>query len=83
MHGFAGTSHIFGILPALAFTSRIDAVFYLLSFGVGTVAAMTIFASIIGYISKKHEVKGTLIIQRMLASFSTAAIFIGFYWILF
>jgi len=83
MHGFAGTSHIFGILPALAFTSRIDAVIYLLFFGIGTVAAMTVFASIIGYISKKLEVKGTIIIQRMLASFSAAAIFIGFYWILF
>ncbi len=83
MHGFAGTSHIFGILPALAFTSRIDGVFYLLFFGVGTLAAMTAFAAIIGYLSKYLEVKGTIIIQRMLASFSAAAIFIGFYWILF
>jgi sulfite exporter TauE/SafE len=83
MHGFAGTSHIFGILPALAFTSRIDAVFYLLFFGIGTIAAMTVFASLIGYFSKKLEVKGTIIIQRMLASFSAAAILIGFYWIIF
>ena len=83
MHGFAGTSHIFGILPALAFTSRIDAVSYLLFFGIGTVAAMTAFAGIIGYFSKKLEVKGTIIIQGMLASFSAAAIFLGFYRILF
>ena len=83
MHGFAGTSHIFGILPALAFTSRIDAVFYLLFFGIGTIAAMTAFATLIGYFSKKLELKGTIIIQRMLASFSAAAILIGFYWILF
>jgi sulfite exporter TauE/SafE len=83
MHGFAGTSHIFGILPALAFTSRIDAVFYLLFFGIGTIVAMTAFAAIIGYFSKKLEAKGTIIIQRMLATFSAAAIFVGFYWILF
>ena len=83
MHGFAGTSHIFGILPALAFTSRVDAVFYLLFFGIGTVAAMTTFAAIIGYFSKKLEINGTIIIKRMLASFSAAAILIGFYWILF
>ena len=82
MHGFAGTSHIFGILPALAFTSRIDAVSYLLSFGVGTIAAMTLFAAIIGYLSNKLEGKGTIILQRMLTSFSAAAIFIGIYWIL-
>ena len=83
LHGFAGTSHIFGILPALAFTSGVDAVLYLLFFGIGTVTAMTAFASIIGYFSKKLEVKGTVIIQSMLASFSAAAILIGFYWILF
>jgi len=82
MHGFAGTSHIFGILPALAFTSRVDAVLYLLFFGVGTIASMTAFAAIIGYFSNKLERKGAIIIQRMLASFSAAAIFIGFYWIL-
>jgi sulfite exporter TauE/SafE len=82
MHGFAGTSHIFGILPALAFTSRIDAVFYLLFFGAGTIAAMTVFAAMIGYLSNKLEGKGTIIIQRMLSGFSVAAIFIGIYWIL-
>jgi sulfite exporter TauE/SafE len=83
MHGFAGTSHIFGIVPALAFTSRIDAVFYLLFFGIGTVTAMTAFAFIIGYFSKRLELKGTVMIQSMLAGFSAAAILIGFYWILF
>lgn len=81
LHGFAGTSHIFGVLPALAFTSRTDALFYLMFFGIGTIAAMTAFAAIIGFFSK--QVNGTIIFQRMLASFSAAAIFIGFYWILF
>lgn len=82
MHGFAGTSHIFGILPALAFTSRTDAVFYLLFFGTGTISAMTAYAAVIGYLSDKLEGRGTIIIQRMLGGFCAAAIFIGFYWIL-
>jgi sulfite exporter TauE/SafE len=82
MHGFAGTSHILGILPALAFPSMIDAVLYLSFFGIGTIAAMTAYAAIIGYLSNKLEGRGPVIFQRMLAGFSAAAIFIGFYWIL-
>jgi sulfite exporter TauE/SafE len=83
MHGFAGTSHIFGILPALAFSSRPEAVLYLVFFGIGTVVSMVLFATFIGYLSKKLEVKGTIIIQRMLATFSSAAVFIGFYWVFY
>jgi hypothetical protein len=40
-----------------------------LFFGIGTIAAITDFE--------------TLITQGLLASFSAAAIFIGFYWIIF
>jgi sulfite exporter TauE/SafE len=83
LHGFAGTSHILGVLPALAFTSRTDSVSYLLFFGIGTISAMTLFASLMGNITKKLEISGPLIIKRMLAAFSTAAVFIGIYWILF
>ena len=45
MHGLAGSSHLFGVLPSLLFASRIDAGLYLAGFGLGAIAAMTAFAA--------------------------------------
>ncbi len=41
LHGLAGSSHLFGVLPTLAFVSRADAGWYLAGFGAGAIAAMT------------------------------------------
>src|SRR5690242_7619853 len=48
LHGVAGSSHFFGVLPALALPTRGAALAYIAAFGVGTVAAMTAFAAAIG-----------------------------------
>ena len=48
LHGLAGSSHLFGVLPTLAFTSRADGLWYLAAFGVGAVLAMTGFAAVLG-----------------------------------
>jgi hypothetical protein len=48
LHGIAGSSHFFGVLPALALPTRGAAFTYIGAFGVGTVAAMTAFAAIAG-----------------------------------
>jgi len=82
MHGLAGTSHIFGILPALAFSSRTDAIMYLLAFGVGTILAMVAFSSVLGFLSQKLELRGTEIYKKLLLGFSTVSLVIGIYWIL-
>jgi hypothetical protein len=47
LHGVAGSSHFFGVLPALALPSRAAALTYIAAFGVGTVIAMTGFAAAI------------------------------------
>jgi sulfite exporter TauE/SafE len=44
LHGVAGSSHFFGVLPALALPSMAASMTYIAAFGVGTVAAMTGFA---------------------------------------
>ena len=51
LHGLAGSSHLFGVLPTLAFASRADAGWYLAGFGAGAVAAMTAFAALIGAVA--------------------------------
>ena len=48
LHGVAGSSHFFGVLPALALPTQGAALMYIGAFGVGTVAAMTAFAAAVG-----------------------------------
>jgi threonine/homoserine/homoserine lactone efflux protein len=48
LHGVAGSSHFFGVLPALALPTRGAALSYIGAFGVGTVVAMTAFAAVLG-----------------------------------
>src|SRR5262247_3143852 len=48
LHGMAGSSHFFGVLPALALPTEGAALAYIGAFGVGTVAAMTAFAAAVG-----------------------------------
>jgi hypothetical protein len=48
LHGIAGTSHLLGVLPALALPTRAAALAYIAAFGVGTVAAMTGFVAVVG-----------------------------------
>ena len=48
LHGVAGSSHFFGVLPALALPTLAAALTYIAAFGVGTVVAMTAFAAVVG-----------------------------------
>jgi sulfite exporter TauE/SafE len=81
IHGLAGTAHFFGVLPALAFASRLEAISYVASFGVGTVIAMTTFAGIIGWVARHFAASGTPVYRILLLSFSVAAIAVGFVWL--
>jgi len=81
IHGLAGSSHLFGILPALAFSTRIEAVLYLLFFGVGTIAAMLIFSSTMGYIAFRFEKLKFKYYQWLLYGFSGIAVFVGVFWL--
>lgn len=49
VHGIAGSSHFFGVLPALALPTLTASVVYIVGFGAGTVVAMTAFAAAVGF----------------------------------
>jgi threonine/homoserine/homoserine lactone efflux protein len=55
LHGVAGSSHFFGVLPALALPTRGAALLYIGAFGVGTVVAMTAFAALVGSAGARAE----------------------------
>lgn len=81
LHGFAGSSHVLGVLPALAFPSRVEAVVYVASFALASVLVMAGFASVIGWAAGRFELGGAAAYQRFLATCSAAAILIGAYWL--
>jgi len=49
LHGAAGTSHFFGVVPALALPTQAAAFGYITAFGVGSVVAMTAFGAAAGF----------------------------------
>jgi ABC-type nickel/cobalt efflux system permease component RcnA len=81
LHGLAGSSHFLGVLPALAFPTRLEAYSYLGAFGVGTVLAMVAFAFSIGMISRGRAGGGARAYGALMYGCSLAAVAVGIYWL--
>lgn len=78
LHGLAGSSHLFGVLPALAFATRGEAVLYLAGFGAGAVAGMSAFSAVMGMLSSKLSRRHS---SGLLYASSAAALVIGGFWL--
>src|SRR5262245_54507753 len=55
LHGLAGSSHLLGVLPALALPTRGDALVYVGGFGAGSIAAMGAYGACIGAIAVRSR----------------------------
>jgi hypothetical protein len=82
LHGIAGSSHFLGVLPALALPTRGAAIEYIVAFGVGTVAAMTVFAAVMGSAGARVHHRAALH-RGMLLTAATLAIAVGGFWLVF
>jgi sulfite exporter TauE/SafE len=82
VHGLAGSSHLLGVLPALALPTDAAAAAYLLLFGIGTVAAMAVFSSAIGWVSNHHRARAVRTQGALLATCAVCAIAVGTFWLL-
>lgn len=80
-HGLAGSSHLFGVLPALAFPSRAASVFYLAGFGAGAIAGMTAFAAAMGLLSHRLGRRHPRRYSGLLYASSAAALVVGGFWL--
>lgn len=60
LHGLAGIAHFILLLPVLGFENRSQSVLYIIGFGIGTVAAMSIYALIVGKASQLTKRNGSL-----------------------
>ncbi|MBI3048363.1 MAG: High-affinity nickel transporter [Acidobacteria bacterium] len=80
LHGVAGSSHFLGVIPALALPTRTAAVTYIAAFGVGTIAAMTAFAALLGYAGTARPLAGAH--RAVMAAAAFAAIGVGGVWLM-
>jgi len=81
LHGVAGSSHLFGVLPALALPTNTAALCYLSGFGVGAVAAMSVFASLIGTLAAMAARRGVNAHRGVLYACSVSALIVGSFWL--
>lgn len=79
LHGLAGGSHVVGVLPALILPNLVDASTYLISFGAGTISAMTLCTSTIGFLSARFQ--NPIVFKSLLVGTSCAAVVVGSYWL--
>ncbi|MDL2400306.1 sulfite exporter TauE/SafE family protein [Rhizobium mayense] len=80
VHGLAGSSHLLGVVPALALPTDAYAVAYLLLFGLGTTAAMAAFSMLIGWLAGRPGARSVKVQNALMASFSMLAIVVGAVW---
>jgi hypothetical protein len=81
LHGLAGSSHVLGVIPALALPGLSASLDYLGGFGVGTVAAMCGFATVIGLISVRAQHRGQVMMRWLLSAWSAVALIVGIVWL--
>ena len=81
LHGVAGSSHFFGVLPALALPSPSAAFLYISAFGAGTVVAMTAFAAAMGVMGVRMGDHPRLY-KTMMTAAAVLAMLVGGVWLI-
>jgi ABC-type nickel/cobalt efflux system permease component RcnA len=81
LHGLAGSSHFLGVLPILAFPTKVQAVAYLVAFGAGTVVSMSLFSFSIGLLAKRCNASGAKIYRGLMSTCAVAAMAVGGFWL--
>lgn len=81
LHGVAGSAHLVAVLPALALPSVATGVGYVAGYGVGTIAAMTLFSWAIGQVVGTRLVRYARAYNVVLALLAGAALTVGVVWI--
>ena len=82
IHGFAGFSHLFILLPSLALPTMLDSIVYIVAFAFGTILTMILFSFAMGQIAYQSSLKNK---QNFLKWFTLTGGFIastvGILWI--
>jgi hypothetical protein len=81
LHGLAGSSHFLGVLPILAFPTRVQAFSYLAAFAAGTIVCMAAFSWLVGLIASRCSASGTKIYRGMMIFCAASAMLVGCFWL--
>jgi hypothetical protein len=81
LHGLAGSSHFFGVLPALALPTQAAALLYLVGFGVAAVAGMSLFAAAVGGLAVTAGRRNLPAYRGVLYACSLSAVVVGGFWL--
>jgi hypothetical protein len=81
LHGLAGSSHFLGVLVALAFPTRIQALSYLGAFAGGTILSMAAFSWIMGLLAFRFARASTKVYRGLMVCCATAAMVVGCFWL--
>lgn len=81
LHGLAGSSHFLGVLPVLAFPTRLQALSYLLAYAAGTILSMAAYSSAIGAVNQRWRANSVNLYRAMLGITAVAALAIGVAWL--
>lgn len=81
LHGLAGSSHLLGILPMLAFPTQAQAIGYLAAFAVGTVISMAGFSWMMGLTARRAVSRGVNLYRGLMATCGVAAVVVGCVWL--
>jgi len=81
LHGLAGSSHFLGVLPILAFPTRIQAVAYLAAYAAGTIASMAAFSWVMGRVAARWAAHSVKWYRGLMTSCAIAAMVVGGFWL--
>jgi len=81
LHGLAGSSHLLGILPMLAFPNQAQATSYLASFAAGTIASMAGFSWVMGFAARHAANRGLNLYRGLTGGCGIAAVVVGCVWV--
>jgi ABC-type nickel/cobalt efflux system permease component RcnA len=81
LHGLAGSSHFLGVLPILAFPTKVQALAYLVAFGTGTIMSMAVFSSGIGWLARRCNASDAKIYRGLMSTCAVAAMAVGGFWL--
>lgn len=81
LHGLAGSSHFLGVLPILAFPTKVQAISYLLAYGVGTIVSMATFSGVMGLVTKRFALGSVKVYRGLLGTCAVVAMGVGVFWL--
>jgi ABC-type nickel/cobalt efflux system permease component RcnA len=82
IHGLAGVAHFILLIPVLAFETKYEGLIYIAGFAIGTVVAMTVYALILGNITRySKNANNPLFFKGIRFAGGLFAVIIGLYWL--